>query len=198
MHTLQEAGRLSRQPEVESASSWLLQSGQDVLLQPALVHAPIPDSGERSTSVFGSAQTPRRGERKTKPVAMFAAINESGISMKLNTVLSILLIWASLTGVGYAAGGPMNQDLTSLSASAQKAVDAGKRGDAAAFVKEADEALTQAKAQSSSSGQQRIVGKLKKAVAAGTAGNLPEGVQAVEEAMTDMKKAESPRFGGGS
>lgn len=128
---------------------------------------------------------------------MFDAINASGISMKPNTVLRVLLMWASLTGVGYAAGGPMNQDLSSLSVSAQKAVDAGKSGDGAAFVKEAEDALIQAKAQANSSAQQRIVGKLKAAIAAGTAGKLPEGVQAVEEAMTDMKKAESPRFGGG-
>lgn len=129
---------------------------------------------------------------------MFAAINQSGISMKPNTVSWILLMWASLTGVGHAAGGPMNQDLTSISVAAQKAVDAGKRGDGAVFVKEAEDALVQAKAQASSSAQQRIVGKLKAAVAAGAAGKLPEGVQAVEEAMTDMKKSESPRFGGGS
>jgi hypothetical protein len=118
--------------------------------------------------------------------------------MKPRTVLWILLLSASLTGVGYAAGGPMNQDLTSISIAAQKAVDAGKRGDAETFVKEAEDALAQAKAQTSSSAQQRIVGKLKTAVAEGKAGRLTEGTQAVEEAMSDMKKAESPRFGGGS
>jgi len=40
---------------------------------------------------------------------------------------------ALLSGVANAAGGPMNQDLTPLTATAQKAVDAGKRGDTEAL-----------------------------------------------------------------
>lgn len=118
--------------------------------------------------------------------------------MKPRIALCIFLLSAFFTAAGHAAGGPMNQDLTSISVAAQKAVDAGKRGDAETFVKEADEALAQAKAQAGSAAQQRVVGKLKAGVAAGKAGNLSEGVKAVEEAMTDMKKAEPPRFGGGS
>lgn len=118
--------------------------------------------------------------------------------MKLRTVLWTLLMSASLTGVVHAAGEPMNQDLSVLSATAQKAVEAGKRGDAEAFVKEAEEALAQAKGQAGSSAQQRIVGKLKTGVAEGKAGNLAEGTLAVEEAMSDMKKAGAPRFGGGT
>ena len=94
-------------------------------------------------------------------------------SMKARTVSWISLLSASLTGVGHAAGGPLTQDLSPLSVAAQKTVDAA-------------------------SAQQRIVGKLKAAVAAGKAGTLSQGTQAVDEAMTDMKKAEPPRFGGGS
>jgi hypothetical protein len=118
--------------------------------------------------------------------------------MKPRTVLWVLLLSAALTGVGHTAGEPMNQDLSVLSVTAQKAVDAGKRGDAEAFVKEAEDVLAQAKTQAGSSSQQRIVGKLKTAVAEGKAGKLAEGTQAMEEAMTDMKKAGAPRFGGGS
>jgi len=92
----------------------------------------------------------------------------------------------------------MNQDLTPLSVTAQKAVDAGKRGDAEAFIKEAEDVLAQAKAQADSAAQQRIVRKLKTAVSAGKAGKLSEGTQAMEEAMTDMNKTGTPRFGGGS
>ena len=118
--------------------------------------------------------------------------------MKPRIALCICSLSALLTGVGHAAGGPMNQDLSPLTASAQKAVDAGKRGDAEAFVKEAEDALTQAKTQTDSAAQQRIVRKLKSAVAAGKAGKLTEATQAVEEAMTDMKTSGPPRFGGGS
>lgn len=118
--------------------------------------------------------------------------------MKPIIVLWILLLSASLTGVGYTAGGPMNQDLTPLSVTAQKAVDAGKRGDAEAFVKEAEDVLAQAKGLAGSAAQQRIVGKLKSAVAQGKAGKLPEATQAMEDAMTDMNKAAPPRFGGGN
>jgi hypothetical protein len=92
----------------------------------------------------------------------------------------------------------MNQDLTPLTATAQRAVEAGKRGDAEAFVKEAEAALLQAKTQTDSAAQQRIVRKLKTAVSEGKAGKLPEGTLAVEEAMTDMKASGPPRFGGGS
>jgi hypothetical protein len=117
--------------------------------------------------------------------------------MKLRSVLWILLVSASLTGVGHTAGGPMNEDLTSLSVTTQKAIEAGKRGDTEAFIKEAEEALAQAKEKPASASTQRIIGRLKAAVTAGKAGKLTEGTQAAEEALTDMKKGGAPRFGGG-
>lgn len=92
----------------------------------------------------------------------------------------------------------MYEDLTGLVAGAQKAVDAGRRGEAAVFIKEAEGVLSQAREHPDSAARQRIVRRLKSAIAAGQAGNLAEGVQAVEEAMTDMKKAGAPHFGGGS
>lgn len=118
--------------------------------------------------------------------------------MKPRIALCMFFLSAFFTGTGFAAGGPMNQDLSVLTASAQKAVDAGKRGDTEAFVKEAEDVLAQAKAQTDSAAQQRIVRKLKSAVAEAKAGRLPEATQAVEEAITDMKKAGPPRFGGGT
>ena len=118
--------------------------------------------------------------------------------MKPVVTIWIFFLLAFLSGVANAAGGPMNQDLTPLTATAQKAVEAGKRGDAEAFVKEAEDALFQAKTQTDSAAQQRIVRKLKTAVSEGKAGKLVEGTQAVEEAMSDMKASGPPRFGGGS
>jgi hypothetical protein len=121
--------------------------------------------------------------------------------MKLRIMVSGLLLSFCVIGLAHAAGGPLNEDLTPLLPVAQKAVDAGKQGNAEAFVREAEEALKQAKArdeQRTSAALQRIVGKLKKAVSEGNAGRLAEGTQLVEEAMSDMKKSGSPHFGGGS
>jgi hypothetical protein len=92
----------------------------------------------------------------------------------------------------------MNEDLTPLTAPSQKAVDAGKQGNAEVFIKESEEALEKAKAMPSSASTQRVVSKLKAAVNNGKAGKLPEGVAAIEEAMTDMKKSGPPKFGGGN
>jgi len=118
--------------------------------------------------------------------------------MKLKIAFWVAVLSALLTGVGHTAGGPMNEDLTPLTAPAQKVVEAGKRGDGEAFLTEARDLLAKAKEFAPSAAQQRIVGKLKIAVAEGKDGKLPEGVQAVEEAMTDMKKSGPPKFGGGT
>jgi hypothetical protein len=113
-------------------------------------------------------------------------------------VLWVAALSALLSGAAHSAGGPMNEDLTPLLASAQVTVEAGKRGDAEAFLKNAQELLAKAKEHAPSAAQQRIVGKLKIAVAEGKDGRLPEGTAAVEVAMTDMKKSGPPQFGGGS
>jgi enoyl-CoA hydratase/carnithine racemase len=120
-----------------------------------------------------------------------------GFPMKLTNTAWLLALFLSTTGV-YAAGGPMNEDLTALLANSQKAAEAGKQGDAETFVKESEAALTQAKAMPSSAASQRVVRQLKAAVASGKEGKLAEGVQSVEEAMTDMKKSGAPKFGGGT
>lgn len=118
--------------------------------------------------------------------------------MKIKNILLAAMLSLAGQGIGHAAGGPMNQDLTGLSTLSQKAVDAGKQGNAEEFNKNAEDVLAQAKAATPSASTQRIIGKMKTAVALGKSGKLAEGVAAVEEAMTDMTKSGPPKFGGGN
>lgn len=108
------------------------------------------------------------------------------------------LLFAAVSSIGFAAGGPMNQDLTVLKPGAEKAVVAGKAGDSAGFVKESEAVLAQAKEMAESASQQRIVRHMKNAIIHAQGSKLPEGVAEVEEAMTDMKMGGVPKFGGGS
>lgn len=119
--------------------------------------------------------------------------------MKFKTAARVLVL-SMLTSMGtaYAAGGPMNQDLTPLVTFAQKALEASKQGDAATFVKESEGALALAKEQPASAATQRVIGKLKTAVNLGKTGNLTDGAKALEEAMGDMTKGAPPKFGGGN
>ena len=118
--------------------------------------------------------------------------------MESKILLAAVSFSVALSGHVFAAGGPMNEDLTSLAVPAQKAVDAGKAGNAAVFQAEAETALKEAKAKTDSAVQQRVAGKLKRAVEAGKNGDLAGGTQLVEESMRDMKKAGAPQFGGGN
>ena len=118
--------------------------------------------------------------------------------MKLPIALSAFILSVAFNGVTLAAGGPMNEDLSSLAIPAQKAVDAGKAGNAAVFQTEAEAALTEARAKLDSAAQQRITGKLKRALEASKSGDLAGATQMVEESMRDMKKSGGPKFGGGS
>ena len=112
--------------------------------------------------------------------------------------LAIAILSVALSGNSLAAGGPMNEDLTSLAIPAQRAVEAGKAGNAAVFQAEAETALQEAKGKTDSAAQQRVAGKLKRAIEAGKNGDLATGIQLVEESMRDMKKAGAPKFGGGN
>ncbi|BBL75722.1 small metal-binding protein SmbP [Methylomagnum ishizawai] len=109
--------------------------------------------------------------------------------MKFKTAIRLLLVslLASASAV-HAAGGPMNEDLSAIAPYAQKALDAGKQGDSAAFVKASQDALIQAQSKPFSAATQRMVRQLKSAVTLGKEGKVDEGMKAVEEAMTDMKK----------
>lgn len=119
-------------------------------------------------------------------------------TVKMTIALWAFLLSLCLTGVGHSAGGPMYEDLTGLAGDAQKAVDAGKRGDAEEFVKDAEAVLREAREHPDSAARQRIIRRLKKAIGAGQAGDLAIGTEAIEEAMTDMTKTGAPKFGGGS
>lgn len=116
--------------------------------------------------------------------------------LKVTRAVTVVMFLAS--GTIFAAGGPMNEDLTSLAIPAQKAIEAGKAGNAADFQAEAETALKEAKDKTDSAAQQRVTGKLKRAIEAGKRGDLAAGVQLIEESMRDMKKAGAPQFGGGS
>ncbi len=118
--------------------------------------------------------------------------------MKLPIALSAFILSVAFNGVTLAAGGPMNEDLSSLAIPAQKAVEAGKAGNAAVFQTEAEAALAEARAKLDSAAQQRITGKLKRALEASKSGDLAGATQMVEESMRDMKKSGGPKFGGGS
>lgn len=118
--------------------------------------------------------------------------------MNPTTVLTALILSVAISGHVFAAGGPMNEDLTSLAVPAQKAIDAGKAGNTAVFQTEAETALKDAKSKTDSAAQQRVAGKLKRAVEAGKAGDLATGTQLIEESMRDMKKSGAPKFGGGN
>ena len=118
--------------------------------------------------------------------------------MKSKLAICASLFAITLSGSAFAAGGPMYEDLTTLAAPSQRAVEAGKAGNAAVFQTEAEAALQEAKSKTDSAAQQRVSGKLKRAVAAGKSGDLATGIQLIEEAMGDMKKSGAPKFGGGS
>lgn len=118
--------------------------------------------------------------------------------MRFKFAQTAAILSVALSGNALSAGGPMNEDLTSLAIPAQKAVEAGKAGNAAVFQTEAEADLKEAKAKTDSAAQQRVAGKLKRAVEAGKNGDLVTGTQLVEESMRDMKKAGAPQFGGGN
>jgi hypothetical protein len=118
-----------------------------------------------------------------------------------NTLLALLLAAFSI-GAAQGAGSPMHEDFTALLAISQKAVDAGKAGDAAAFTADAEEAFKLAKEQSttaSSPAIQRIASKLRAARDDARTGKIAEGTAAIEEAMAAMKEPpKAQKFGGGS
>lgn len=118
--------------------------------------------------------------------------------MKPTAIFSAVLLSAALSGPVLSAGGPMNEDLTSLAVPAQKAIDAAKAGNTEVFLSEAESALQEARGKTDSAAQQRVAGKLKRAVEAGKSGDLAAGIQLVEESMRDMKKSGAPKFGGGT
>ncbi len=148
-----------------------------------------------------------------EPSRMFSATSHFGIVNKRlrrdgafyqeNIMKKIITLWAVLilacfSQLGYSAGGPMNEDLTTLIPMAQKAVDAGKQGDKDTFIKEVSETISAAQTHPISASQQRVLTKMRKALKRGNSGKLDDGTKLVEEAMTNMGKKDGPSFGGGS
>lgn len=121
--------------------------------------------------------------------------------MRLKKLSAAALATFFSLSVAHAAGGPMNEDLSQILALSQKAVAAGKAGNAEQLVEGAEAALKQAKSQveeRSSVSLERIIPRLKTAVREGKSGNVVAGTEALESAMADMGKKAPPKFGGGS
>ena len=104
---------------------------------------------------------------------------------KINLFLTMLLL-ACFSLTGYAAGGPLEEDFSKVAPIAQRAIDAGKQGDADTFLKEANEALAETQSQPDSARRQRILTKIKKSIKQGEAGRLTEAVKSVEAALPNL------------
>ncbi len=122
--------------------------------------------------------------------------------MKLKHAFAALLLSIFSIGGAQAAGSPMNEDFSQLSALSQKAIETGKTGNVEAFAADAEAAFKLAKEKSTtanSPAMQRITSKLKAAMNEAKAGKVPEGTAALEEALANMKQGTAaPKFGGGS
>lgn len=122
--------------------------------------------------------------------------------MKIQNILIVLLLSALSSEAVLSAGSPMNEDFSKLLAASQKAIDAGKAGDSAAFTADTEEAFKLAKEQSttaSSPAIQRIASKLRAARDDARSGKIAEGTAAIEEAIAAMKEGpKALKFGGGS
>lgn len=115
--------------------------------------------------------------------------------MKLRHVFAALLLSAFSISGEQAAGSPMNEDFSQLSALSQKAIETGKSGTPEAFAADAEAAFKLAKEKSttaSSPAIQRITGKLKTAMNEAKAGKVAEGTAALQEALANMKEGSKP------
>jgi hypothetical protein len=122
--------------------------------------------------------------------------------MKLKHAFAALLLSGFFMSNAQAAGSPMHEDFSQLSALAQKAVDTGKTGNAQAFAADAEAAFKLAKEKSTTANSpaiQRITSKLKAAMNEAKEGKIPEATADLEEALAKMKEGTKPPvFGGGS
>lgn len=122
--------------------------------------------------------------------------------MKLKQAFFALLISACSIGGAFAAGSPMNEDYTELSAATQKAVNTGKTGTVEAFAADAEAAFKISKEKLTtltSPSMQRITSKIKTGMNEAKAGKVPEATTALEEALGMMKEGpKAQKFGGGS
>lgn len=115
---------------------------------------------------------------------------------KMIPLWAILLL--AFSQAGFSAGGPMNEDLSTLLPGAQKAVEAGKKGDSSGFTQEVKALFEEAKGHPVSAKQQRILSNMRTALAKSKAGNLEDATKMVESAISNMTQSAPPKFGGGS
>jgi hypothetical protein len=111
--------------------------------------------------------------------------------MNFKYILSVLLFSLFSSGVVYAAGEPINEDLSALIALSEKMIEAGKQSDTTGFVTAAEEASSVAKEQGmkgNSPKLQRVAPKFKAAKKAVKAGDFETGIKLAEEAIVGMKK----------
>jgi len=122
--------------------------------------------------------------------------------MKLKHAFAAVLLSVFSIGGAQAAGSPMSEDFTQLTALSQKAIATGKTGTPEAFATDAEAAFKLSKEKSTtanSPAMQRITSKLKTAMNEAKAGKVAEGTAALEEALANMKQGTAtPKFGGGS
>ncbi|MGR9088036.1 MAG: small metal-binding protein SmbP [Gammaproteobacteria bacterium] len=119
--------------------------------------------------------------------------------MKKLISMLVLVLLAGVSQLSYAAGGPLDEDLSTLEPVAKKAIEAGNQGDAQTFLNETNELYRQTQGHPDSASRQRIITKLRKALKHGESGNLKEAVKAVEDALPNMKhNTDGLKFGGGT
>lgn len=103
---------------------------------------------------------------------------------------AIVLSFLSL-GVAQAAGSPINENYSAIIKLTQQAIESAKKGDAAAFIKDASEARTQAKEQNST-GNSVTLGRAGKmlgnAADAAKKGDLAGASKAAEDALAELTK----------
>jgi hypothetical protein len=115
-------------------------------------------------------------------------------------IFAVLLLFLSSSGVVYAGGEPVNEDLSLLSSISEKMIERGKQGDAEGFMELVNLALEiTAENRNNSIILPRASAKFRAAKHAIKADKFTEGIDAVEQAQVIlMKKKKVLKWDGGS
>ena len=114
------------------------------------------------------------------------------------TFAALLLFLSTLSPV-YAAGEPVNEDLSLLLSLSENMITLGKQGDAEGFAKLANLALQHtAENRNNSIILPRASAKFRAAKSAVRAGKFTEGIEAIEQAQAIMMKKKVLKWDGGS
>jgi hypothetical protein len=115
-----------------------------------------------------------------------------------HTFAVLLLFLSSLSAV-YAAGEPVNEDLSLLFSLSENMIELGKQGDSVGFTELVNLALRfAAENRNNSIILPRASARFRAAKNAIKAGKFTEGIDAVEEAKTILMKKKVLRWDGGS